>query len=799
MTDEITQNGKREQQAASPRELLFKYLHYLPWILISLLLCLFLAFLKLRYSTPMYRVSGKLLVAKNTSPYGNNSGEKFADIFMIQSTNNNLNDEIEIIKSRAMANRVVQSLGMQIQYFNKGNIRSSIIHNSDYPFITEILHLADSSKEFSFLVKVVNDRQFQLNEQRELFYFNQMLKLRQGAIRLVRTTGNLGIFKSNEFIVNWQPIEKKAASISNNIQVAKSNDYSNVLLMSVETENPKLGIDMLNQYMEEYQNASLEDKRQIAVNTLRFIDEQLDTVRYDLGGVERNLLNYREKNQVFNPEQQSQLFYTELSETNRQLIDQGVKLRIVDNLINYISDRQNPYRKVGSMLGIEEPSLIQQVLEYNRLQVERETGLKNTPADNPYIRNIEAGIEKLRQDILENFKNIRQTYLVTQSELNRKNIEANSRIKSMPGKEKQLLEVTRQQNILQELYSYLLQKKLETSISSASTISNIKVLEPAMATSTSVSPNRRNFYAVAIFIGLLVPISIILLLEYLNDKVRSKNDVEKMTDTPILGEIGHAENAGVLVVTGNNRKFIAEQFRMIRSNLQYILPKVEKPVLMVTSSYSGEGKSFISTNLGAVLALSGKRTVILEFDIRKPKILKGLGIVSNRKGITNYIIGNVDLEEIIHPIPEVSNLFVIPCGPVPPNPAEMLLDENINALFDKLSEKFDAMIIDTAPVGLVSDAITLSRHAHASIYIVRHRYTLKKQIRLIDELFSSRKLPNMSIIINDIEAKGGYGGYYGYGQYGYGYGYGYGVNGDYFDDMKKRRNRVLNRIKKIFS
>ncbi|RYG02269.1 MAG: polysaccharide biosynthesis tyrosine autokinase [Chitinophagaceae bacterium] len=360
----------------------------------------------------------------------------------------------------------------------------------------------------------------------------------------------------------------------------------------------------------------------------------------------------------------------------------------------------------------------------------------------------------------------------------------------MPAKEKKLLDVTRQQNILQELYSFLLQKKLETAIGSASTISNIKVVDPAIP-GGQVSPKPSSLYIIALMIGLAIPAAIVALREILNDKVKSKADITNNTNAPVLGEIGHAEDSTTLVVTKNNRKFLAEQFRIIRSNLQYILPKVDKPVIHVTSSFSGEGKSFISTNLGAVLALSGKRTVILEFDIRKPKIMAGLGL-KERTGITNYIVGNADLEDIIYQVPDIDDLYVIPCGPIPPNPAEMLLSERINDLFTSLRQRFDTVIIDTAPVGLVSDGVILGKYADASIYIVRYNYTLKKQIQLIDDIFRNKKLPHLSIIINDISAGGGYGGYYGYGGYGYGY------SSDYYDSAENTSTtgKMLKKIKR---
>ena len=777
----------RQKLIVSPKELIFKYLKYLPWVVLSVIIALTAAFIKLRYSKEIYNVSGKLLV-KN--PQKDMSGEKFDDIFMMQG-NRNLDDDIEIIRSRAMAARVVNALGLQLQYTNKGKIRSTLIHPSDVPF-NLIIEKADSTIGFAFTIVIVSDNEFRLNESPKLYYFNQSITLPLVTFRLAHNTNTRIVFASNEFTVSLQPVKNVAAGLSGAIQVAQPSDFSNVLLLSYSTENPKMGMEIVDQYMREYQLSSLEDKKQVLGNTLEFIDTQLIAVKDELEDVERNKQTYQERNRIFNPEQQATMFLGKQSETESQITQSAVQLKVIDLMIAHISGNSGKRDKVISALGINEPSLIEQIAEYNRLQVERQTLLKSTPEGNPLIRNIDAAIEKLSADMLSNLLNVRQTYVVTLNDLERKSRQSIAEINAIPRKERELLERSRQQNIMQELYSYLLQKKLETSIASASTISNIKVVEPAASSGGPVFPNRRSTYLFALFMGLLIPAGLIFLLEFLNDKVKGKNDIEQITDVPILGEIGHAQNSTTLVVTKNNRKFLAEQFRIVRSNLQYILPKVEKPVLLVTSSFSGEGKSFVSTNLGAVLAISGKRTIILEFDIRKPKIMKGLGL-SERKGLTNYIIGNVELSEVIHPVPDVENLFVIPCGPVPPNPAEMLLNERVTELFAILRRQFDTVIIDTAPVGLVSDGVTLGRHADASIYIVRHNYTLKKQIQLIEEIYKQSKLPHLSIIINDIKSGSGYGGYYGYGEYGYGNGYGYG----YFDTEKKKKN-FLQRITAVF-
>ena len=788
MSEEIKSN-QRPKLTLSPREIIFRYIRYLPWVIISISLALVVAYIKLRYSTPIYSVAGKLLVTSQTP---NGGRDKFDDIFTMQSSNNKLNDEIEIIKSRNMATRVIRSLGLQKQVYNKGKIRSSIIHSADVPFNFDILSIADSSNGFSVLVTFLGEDQFLLNEKPQKHFFNETINFPNVSFRITANGKDRRTFGSNDFIITWQPAENLAPGLSNGINVVRINEVTNVLNLAYSTENPRQGVDIVNQFMKEYQQASLEDKKQIAAQTLSFIDEQLDTVFYELGGVEKNLQKYREKNRVFRPETQAELTLNEFSDNIKEQSVLGVKLKVIDYLINYLSDNKNQFSIIPSTLGIEDPTLLQQTSQFNKLQLERETALKNTTPSNPRIVSLEGIIQKLRQDMIESLKNVRQAQSLVMEQLSGKSREANRVISAIPSKEKQMLEVTRQQSILQELYQYLLQKKLETAIASASTISNIKVLEPAIESNVPVSPNRKGLYIIALFIGIAIPVGFVFIREYLDDKVKSKHDVQQSTDAPVLGEIGHADQANALVVTRNNRKVIAEQFRIVRSNLQYVLPKVEKPVLIVTSSFSGEGKSFISTNLGAVLALSGKRTAILEFDIRKPKILKGLGL-HERKGITNYIVGSLDLQEVIHPVPDVENLFVIPCGPVPPNPAEMLLNEKVDQLFAELKKSFDAIIIDTAPVGLVSDAITLGRYADASVYIVRHGYTMKKQIQLIDDLYRNNKLPHLSIIINDIQAKGGYGGYYGYGDYGYGYGYGYGTekNGSgYFEHEMGKSSRL---------
>ena len=447
-------------------------------------------------------------------------------------------------------------------------------------------------------------------------------------------------------------------------------------------------------------------------------------------------------------------------------------------------------------LGIQEPTLLQLIVEYNKAQLERETNLKTTTSSNPLIQGIDASLNQLRSNIIEALGNVKHSYLIADKSIQQYNSSLNNQIRAFPALNVHSNNIQRSQKILEDLYSFLLQKKLETSISSASTISNSRILEPALGRNTPVKPDRKSIYLTYILIGLIIPVSVIAVFELMSDKVNNRVEIERATQAPILGEVGHSDDSQTLVVTRNSRRFIAEQFRILRTNLQYIVGgKANKQVILVTSSFSGEGKSFVSTNMGAGMALSGKKTVIMEFDIRKPKIVTTLDL-KRKMGITNYIIGRASLEELPIPVQGIDNLFVIACGPIPPNPSELLLSPRLKDLMEYAKDNFEIVIMDTAPVGLVSDALTLGAYADATIYLVRRGHTVRRLLGLIQELYITKKLPNIAILLNDVKLEGGYyGGYY--GGYGY-YGYGYGHEGGYFEKEAGRSSTKRNSILRQF-
>jgi capsular exopolysaccharide synthesis family protein len=396
----------------------------------------------------------------------------------------------------------------------------------------------------------------------------------------------------------------------------------------------------------------------------------------------------------------------------------------------------------------------------------------NIPAANPAIKELEATIEQQRLNLIENLKNIKLSYLESLGKIRLNISKQKNLLKDLPSKAKDLMDLERQITTKLTLYTLLEGKKEEAGIERAATTSNTSIVDQAGVNMTPVKPNKRMIQLIAALIGLAIPALILFVREILNDKITTRNDIERITNAPIIGEVGHSYSANTLVATKTSRTMVAEQFRTIRSNLDYFIAKSKRVVILVTSSFSGEGKSFVSTNMGAVMGLAGKKTIILEFDIRKPRVLTGLKM-AKYKGVVNFLAGSSDLEELILQVPGAENLYVLPCGPIPPNPSELLLSPKVDELFAYLKERFDVIIIDTAPIGMVSDAMTLGKYADSTLYLARQGHTYKKQILLIDEIYRENKLPKVSVVINDVKLKPGYG-YYGYGRYGYGYGYIYG-------------------------
>ena len=759
--------------APNVKDLFFRYVRFLPLFIISVALSLFVAYIYLRYATPVYRSSGVLVIEQEDQQF--QGDEKFQKLFSSNNSKNILS-EIEYLRSRRLIERVVRSLNLNATYYAVGNIKEQNIYKS-CPITLQAVQPTDSLPGFTLNIEFQDDNTFQINGEKKSYAIGETFQIGHGVFKLLRTSpGSI----SKQYKITWQPTSSAASMYISNLLIAPKAQGTGLLNIIQETTNPVLAADVVNQLMKEYQQATVEDKNVTTKQTLFFINDRLRKISEELDSVTRGLLAFQKANNVIDVEAQSTNYFSGADETDKQIAQGKVQLEMTQYVEGYLRDRKNNFNTTPSALGLVDPTLSTLITGYNTLQLERKALIDGAvPRTNVRVQQLEDQIEKLRQSLLENLRNIKATQQGALNDLQHKSGDIQAQIRSLPEKQQNLIDIKRQQESKLAIYNFLQEKREETNISLAATISDTKVLEEAMPNNYPVKPSSRNIQLLAVVIGLVLPALFIFILEISNDKINGRADVEKLTRTIIIGEVGHSYKKEVLVVTPNNRSVVAEQFRIIRSNLQYVLNKIEKPVLLVTSSFSGEGKSFISVNIGSVMALAGKRTIILEFDIRKPKVLSELGI-PKKPGFINYLLGKVSLEELPIPVEGQENLFVLACGPVPPNPAELLLDEKLADVFTYLRNNFDVVIIDTAPVGIVSDAMSIGKYANATLYIVRQGYTFKKQMNWIEEFQQLNKLPKISIVMNDVRQRLGYGSY-GYGQYGYSYSY----SSAYFEEVEE--------------
>lgn len=772
-----TTHSKSELWNLSLRDIFYKYVRFLPLFVLSVAFSLLIAYLYLRYAVPIYSVSGSMTI-RSESP---NQQQDELTKLMTGNQSNNIMNEIEVLRSRPLMERVVDSLNLEWSYTAKGKIKTVNIYNQG-PFYVEALKLVDSVNSFGFKIKFLNENEFRINDDKTVVSFGRIFQNDFGQFRLVHKTG---MSVSKEYGVKWTPPATAASIYAGMIGVAPKAG-TQTLYISMRTTNAKMGSDIINWLMKEYGAYSVEQKNLASIQKLDFIDARLAYYRHKIDSSQAVLNAFERANNLIDPKHQSDINFDIISTADKELNDLTIKLEVINILNNNLTDKRRIYDQVSPTLNIVDPALTELVIQYNKSQVTRQQLLDaNIPINNPTVKAAGDMVEKYRSSIQDFLKTLRTSLTSSINSIKSKSSKSQGQLTQLPEKVKDQLQMTRAIEQLTTLRSFLESEREKQAIIKVANVSDSKIVNSAYPTTVPVKPNRRAIQMLAILLGIGLPALIIFLSEILNDKVSTRFDIEKITTTPILGEIGHSYSDKVMVVNKTTRSMVAEQFRIIRSNLQYVLNKKEKATILFTSSFSGEGKSYVTTNMGAVLALAGKKTVILEFDIRKPKILSGLGMPKG-PGITNFLIGKAELADLIKPVPDTENLFVLGCGPIPPNPSELLLDKKMDEMFAWLKENFDIVLVDTAPVGMVSDAMTLSKYADSTLYLVRQGHTFKRQVGLIDEFYKEEKLPRVSIIINDVKIKPGYG-YYGYGRYGYGYGYGY---GSYYEEEVAPRNFV---------
>lgn len=767
---ELNQEGK----GLDIRKIVMKALALWPWMLFCALITVSVAAAYLYFAQPVYKVNASVLIKDEDKKLGGGSEMEMLQNIGLMGGASNVDNELEIIKSYTLMFQVVKALDLNVGYYRRTRFKDVPVYGADVPFdVNTISTNEDTLKEgaMSYKVSFGKNGNYVLEDEDKHLYkgrSNDTLQLPAGKIVLTGkgTPNEIG---DNEYVFKLSNKDQVTTTYMKNLTSEIPNKQVSVINLSLESGLPSKGQDVVNKLIEIYMKANVDDNNRIADSTVAFIDVRLLTIGEELTNIEKDIQVFKQRNELADISEQARVLIGNTGEYAKNLAQQEVQLSVIESLEAHLKASADNPRIVPASLMLENASLTALTTQYNGLLMERQRLMLSSTDDNPRVKNLDAQLLNLRGDLVNNLASIRNSMQVVVNELRRKSGNMESQIRAVPAQEREFLDYSRQQAIKQELYLFLLQKREEAAISKSSTIANARVIDSAKADTWPFKPKKMLILAAGALLGILIPFGFVYGKEMLNTRISNKEDIEKGTQVPIIAEIGHNEGGnGGIVVTRASRSPVSEQFRMLRTNLQYLFTKADDKVVMLTSSMPGEGKSFVSSNLAAILALSGKKVALLELDLRKPRISAAMDIKGN-PGFSAYAIGQASLEDILVPVKAYPGLWVMPSGPIPPNPAELLLLDRTKEMFADLREAFDYIIVDTTP-NLVTDAQLLSRYADATLYLVRVGVTFKDQLKLPDALSKEKRMPKVNLVVNDVNYKK-YGGYYGYGGYGYGYGY----------------------------
>lgn len=756
------------------REQIELYLIHWKWFALGVFLMLVGAYLFLRYSTPVYKATSVIMLKDEYRGGAANELSVFSDLGVLKGTKDNAENEMEILRSRTLSEKVVEKLQLNISYLKDGKIKSSDLYKNS-PVNIDVVDLTEESKLYTSLrleVKGIDNNNY------HLFFQEKKIDEYKYGDTIVNNLGKFVINKDKENFPNegfnitiiLQSIKKTAQSYRAQMQINPLGKYTSVLELTMLHSNKEKAEDYLNTLVELYNSEGIADRRFVSENTLEFLSKRLDVLADELEEVESEAEKFKKENRITDILTETKVWVENASEFEKKYIDINNRIEIIDNVITGFIDEDTKGKSFPMLDALtSDPSLATAIEEHNRQILYRNSLARSAGPENSKIKQLDLQIEAYKKAIRGNLTQLKSNLLITRAEINKQRGSLSGRIGSIPTLEKEFKGIGRQQGVKNALYLYLLQKREETEISIVATAPNAKIIDYAQSSDAPVSPKRNMIYLAALVLGILIPFAIIYLINLMDTKVKSRFDVEKLLTVPFLGDVPHSES-NEEIIKPDSRSGSAEALRIIRTNMEFILSQVPKDrakTVFITSTLPKEGKTFVAVNLAGTFALSGKKTLLIGMDIRNPKLSDYLKLPS--KGLTSYLASNdVDLDSIIVKQEGYKEFYVMPPGIIPPNPAELLMSTKIAEMFEYLKAKFDYIIVDTAPVSLVTDTLLIAQNADAFVYVIRENYLDKRMLHIPQKLYKEKKLPNMSVLLNDTYSRKGYG-------FGYGYGYGYGI------------------------
>ena len=783
------------EEEVNIQELLFRYLIHWPWFVASVLFCVVCAFGYLKIATPVYNVSATVLIKDEDKGGGTTMASELGKMGLggMMNTKSNVENEVEVLKSKSLALEVVELLNLYVSYWNEDSWMSKELYRTSPVLVSLTSQEADQlNKPMKVKMKLLDSGKMDVEiEVGEKKYKKHIDKL--PAVFPTDDGTVAFLINSDTLVSKWNEIQKITAVIEKPMAVAKgysgalsiapTSKTTSVVNISLKNSSTQRGKDFINKLIEVYNINTNNDKNEVAQKTAEFIDERIAIISKELGSTEQDLETFKRTAGITDLKSEAEIALSGNAEYEKRRVENQTQISLVKDLQRYLQG--NDYEVLPSNVGLKDAALATAIAKYNEMLMERNRLLRTSTENNPTIINLTSSIHAMRANVVASMDATLKGLQITKADLQREAKRFSQRISDAPTQERQFVSIARQQEIKAGLYLMLLQKREENAITLAATANNAKIIDAAIPDEAPVAPKKMMFLMMSFVFGMGIPVLVIYLISLTKVTIEGRADVEKLTTLPVIGDIPVADGlkGSSVAVFENQNNLMSETFRGIRTNLQFLLEEGQK-VVLVTSTVSGEGKSFVSANTAISLSLLGKKVVIVGLDIRKPGLNKVFNLSTKEQGITQFLTDpKLNIMDLVQQSDVNSNLFILPGGAVPPNPTELLARKGLEEAVEQLKQHFDYIVLDTAPVGMVTDTQLISRVADLTVYVCRADYTRKSEFTLVNELDSTNKLPRISIVINGLDLnKKKYGYYYGYGKYGkyygygkrYGYGYGYG-------------------------
>ncbi|WP_035668030.1 polysaccharide biosynthesis tyrosine autokinase [Flavobacterium sp. 83] len=760
------------------KEVFDKYIVHWQWFLICACMSLFFAFLYLRYTVPEYQASTSILVKDEKKGGMLSELSAFADLGMGGGLKSNVDNEIEILKSRTLVESTVKKLNLNVALVNRGNVVDVEIYkespiavyfvdktNLFYEQKMDLKYTALTATTFKLENESVKDTSKILLNNKSVFRYGELIPTKCGRLMVSKTNVVVNPKKKDSPIsIVVSPLEDVVDGFGKKLKVESISKTSSVVTLSVTDAVVTKAEDFLNNMIQIYNEDAAADKNFVSENTSKFIANRLTLITQELDGVEQDVESFKKSNKLTDIESEAKLFIEGSNEYDKKGVETEIQLNVVSSMLDFMKKSTNADLLPSNIIaGQGDTSGL--ISSYNQLVLDRNRILKSATAVNPSVVKIDQQISSLKTTVAASLLRLQASLSIQKRDLSSNEGVLNAKIGKIPVQERQFRVIARQQKVKEELYLYLLQKREETAISLSATEPNARVIDAAKAEKAPLSPKKNIIYLAGFLLGLLVPFGVIYTDDLLDTKIKSRLDLDGKTQIPFIGDVPTSDSPSE-VIRSESRSSTAEALRIVRTNLEFMLSKVpegQAKTIFVTSTFPKEGKTFVSANLAATFALSGKKVLLIGMDIRNPRLDEYLTLPD--RGFTNYLSSkDLLLEDLIVKYDGYEDFHVLPAGVIPPNPAELLMSKKVDLAFKTLKSQYDYIVVDTAPVTLVTDTLLIAKNADCFIYVARANFLEKRMLNIANTLYKEKKLPNMCLLLNDTDSTKGYG-----------YGYGYGV------------------------